>query len=75
MLKATRKDVFFKYLDSDWDSQFISDYVVDFIHYWNIKRSLDIAGKPVTNDGYNLLADWEKEDYKSIISELYDKSS
>ena len=75
MLKASTKDVFFKYFDSDWDAQFISDYVVDFIHYWNIKRSLDIVGKPVTNDGYNLLADWEKEDYKSIISELYDKSS
>jgi|TARA_Y100001972_G_C7562069_1_gene282260 hypothetical protein len=60
MLKATRKDVFFKYLDK-WDAQFIDDYMVDHTHYWN-------------NDRHNLLADWEKEDYESIKNELYWKS-
>ena len=30
-------------------------------------------GKPRTDDGYNLLSDWEKEDLKSIDDEMWNR--
>jgi hypothetical protein len=60
-------------MEKGYDSQFIFDYLLDHDHYWRTIRSLDVAGKPVTDDGYNLLADWEKEDYHSIRMEMFDR--
>ena len=55
------KDVFWKYIDKDWDNDFFYHYLVDLLNYKNILHSLDKKGQPRTNEGYNLLADWEKK--------------
>ena len=68
------KDVFWKYIDKDWDNDFFYHYLVDLLNYKNIIHSLDKKGQPRTNEGYNLLADWEKEDLKSIQDKLWDQS-
>ena len=66
------KDVFWKYIDKDRDNDFFYHYLVDLLNYKNIIHSLDKKGQPRTNEGYNLLADWEKEDLKSIQDKLWD---
>ena len=68
------KDVFWKYIDKDWDNDFFYHYLVDLINYKNTIYSLNVQGKPRTRDGYDLLADWEKEDLKSIQDKLWDQS-
>ena len=68
------KDVFWKYIDKDWDNDFFYHYLVDLLNYKKIIHSLDKKGQTRTNEGYNLLADWEKEDLKSIQDKLWDQS-
>lgn len=71
--RTQRKDLIWDLMEKGHDSQFIFDYLLDHAYYWNIIHSLDVAGKPITDDGWNLLADWEKEDYCSIQMEMFDR--
>ena len=72
MTSRTRKDLIWFYLfEKDYDHRYVFDYLLDHDHYWNIRHSLDVAGKPVTHEGWDLLADWEKEDLKSISDEMW----
>ena len=69
-----RKDLIWHlFFEKGYDLQFIKDYLLDHDHYWNIQHSLDVAGKPRTFEGYDLLSDWEKEDYKSIKDEMWNR--
>ena len=69
--RTQRKNLIWDLMEKGYDSQFIFDYLLDHDHYWNIRHSLDVAGKPVTHEGWDLLADWEKEDLKSISDEMW----
>ena len=71
--RTSRKDLIWDLMEKGYDTQFIFDYLLDYHHYWRIIRSLDVAGKPVTDEGWDLLADWEKEDYKSIKDEMWNR--
>ena len=71
--RTSRKDLIWDLMEKGHDTQFIFDYLLDYHHYWTIIRSLDVAGKPVTDEGWDLLADWEKEDYKSIKDEMWNR--
>ena len=71
--RTQRKNLIWDLMEKGHDTQFIFDYLLDHDHYWRTIRSLDVAGKPVTDDGYNLLADWEKEDLKSIDYEMWNR--
>ncbi len=67
-----RKDLIWHLLiEKDYDHRYVFDYLLDHHHYWTIQHSLDVAGKPSTFEGYDLLADWEKEDFKSIKNEMW----
>ena len=70
--RNSRKDLIYRLcIEKGYDNKFVFDYLLDYYHYDDTIRSLDVAGKPPTFDGYNLLSDWEKEDYKSIEDEKW----
>ena len=70
-----RQSLVYKWLtETDFDGQFIWDYLLDHNHYWNIVHSVDIQGHRVTGKGWDLLADWEKQDFKSIKDKLWEIS-
>ena len=72
---TSRKDlIWYLLIEKGYDHQYVFDYLLDYNHYWKTIRSLDVAGKPVTFEGYNLLSDWEKEDYKSIQDEMWNRN-
>ena len=74
MTKKNRKDLIWHLLiEKDYEPGYVFDYLLDHDHYWNIQHSLDVAGKPRTFEGYDLLSDWEKEDYKSIKDEMWNR--
>jgi hypothetical protein len=71
--RTQRKNLIWDLMEKGHDTQFIFDYLLDHAYYSNIIHSLDVAGKPRTDDGYNLLSDWEKEDLKSIDDEMWNR--
>ena len=71
--RTQRKNLIWDLMEKGHDTQFIFDYLLDHHQYWTIRHSLDVAGKPVAEDGWNLLADWEKEDLKSISDEMWNR--
>ena len=72
--KKTRRELIrHLFFEKDYDVRYVYDYLLDHDHYWEIIHSLDVAGKQRTFEGYDLLSDWEKEDYKSIKDEMWNR--
>ena len=59
--RTQRKNLIWDLMEKGHDSQFIFDYLLDHDHYFKTNLLL----------GYDYLSDWEKEDYKSILDEMW----
>ena len=61
--RTQRKNLIWDLMEKGHDTQFIFDYLLDHDHYWRINLLI----------GYDYLSDWEKEDYKSILDEMWNR--
>ena len=65
MTSRTRKDLIWHLLiEKDYDHRYVFDYLLDHDHYFKTNLLL----------GYDYLSDWEKEDYKSILDEMWNRN-